>query len=147
MSLDDDLDMQDAEEVEEAEEEEAGAPEEAPPKPKAKKRASKPKPRRKADPDDGGTGKRIKSVEDLSTDERRVLEALAEGRGTIAEVAARYRRLGTNPKGDEPHGGPISAYRRVLNALRRPRARGFIRQVGRGTYEATAAGRKLLQAP
>jgi len=104
----------------------------------------------------GGIGSRL-SPEKVSDDERKVLIALKKAKEPtkVSEIAATCWS-GKRTKGDSE--GSTSAYRRVLNALRRLRARSLVKsertteevpgkKTGRtyNLYALSAAGTKFVE--
>ena len=74
--------------------------------------------------------------------------AAADKPMTVAEIAAAIWPTGKivgdlAPKSHsrQEHGRGVSAYRKVLNALRRPVKYGYLDKTGRGTYQATKRGK------
>ena len=96
----------------------------------AKKKARRPNgksERKPREPRAGGIGSRL-SPEKVSDDERKVLLALKKAKEPtkVSEIAAACWS-GKKTKGDADEGSPVSAYRRVINALRRLRARSLVK--------------------
>ena len=136
--------------------ESAEAPAKKPAKPRcsAKNGKSERKPR---EPRAGGIGSRL-LPEKANDAERKVLLALKKAKELtkVSEIAAACWS-GKKTKGDADEGAPISAYRRVINALRRLRARSLVKserktevvpgkKTGRtyNLYALTAAGEKFV---
>ena len=98
----------------------------------------------------------------MSDDEKRILTVLSKAKvpQKISEIAAESWK-GKRSKGDTEEGTPISAYRRVVNGLRRLRVRSLVkseektekREDGKkgpgrtySLYSLTAAGTKFVEA-
>ena len=104
---------------------ESETPSESKPAKKKARRPSGKSERKPREPRAGGIGSRL-SPEKVSDDERKVLLALKKAKEPTkgSEIAAACWS-GKKTKGDADEG--TSAYRRVLNALRRLRARSLVK--------------------
>ena len=83
------------------------------------------------------TKTKIRTQRPLNAQETSVLRGLAEGPATIEELARRFRRADDSAQANSW----------VRNAMRRPRSRGLVKKVKRGTYTITDKGKAVLAAP
>lgn len=83
------------------------------------------------------TKSKTRTPRPLNTKELAVLRGLSEGPATLEELAKRFRRAGDD----------ALANSWVRNAMRRPRSRGLVKKVKRGTYTITDKGKAALDAP